>query len=410
MQNRVLEYFSLITLIILNYDAIFSFSGTGLSIGRILLFACLCAYFAKFTVARKQIVSRVSNLTIIAIVWIIYQCLSFLWSPIESQNVRYIFNFIVNIFTAVLTILTINRFYNEKKILNLVLITTITFSLAEILFGWRPSASRQWDFSNEIVGGYSNPLFMGYVMASLIIFVVVSISQKATPLLYAALIVLYTITPFVGSRTLVLIAIASLIPLIAVSRGNIKKIIGNISLALGILVPVYFAFTSYGLINLIPIQIIEKISTIPQIITDAESRGDTSRVQIFQSGVTLANDSIIYGFGLGSAEQVLSNDAYLVEIGGINPHNWWLEVVLNGGIISLSIFAIFLLNAFFTIKNRLEFESQAQIIKFAYIYIIIFPILVIGPSSISNFAFPWIMFGIIVSVVQPKPALEMEKL
>lgn len=387
----------LAALALVNYDSIFIIGGSGLSIGRILLIISLVFYLGHVLTNKKDRIYKFPRHLTLLSAWLVYQYISILWSPLETENIKYLVNFTVNILILILAYMSTLIYKNQRQIIASIYLPTLILCVAELLFKWRPAASRQWDFTNEIVGGYSNPLFLGFILASLIfIFLGRTISSGSLGKNFKYILPILIISPFVGSRTLIILCTISIIAMFIFSFSSVNRIFVNLLYLSGGILFGYYAFTSLKLVELIPLQILDKFSTISQILTDDSERNDTSRFQIIDAAKEYIWNSPLYGHGLGSAEQILGGNAFLVQIGGINPHNWWLELLLNGGIISAFMFFTIILLNIYRIHNKLRvsnIEFKADYAS-ALAYLTIFPILVVGPSSITNFAFPWILLGI----------------
>jgi len=152
-------------------------------------------------------------------------------------------------------------------------------------------------------------------------------------------------------------------------------------------------FSSQVFLDTLPRALVDKFSSITTLAQSSEERDKNSRFVASEIAIQLSYESPLLGYGTGAAEQKLAENSYLVSQGNVNPHNYWLELLLNYGIVGFLLFvfpiALSLVNAY---KLIISGQASMRTLESAA-YLVIFPFLVIGPSSINNFVFPWIMLG-----------------
>lgn len=120
------------------------------------------------------------------------------------------------------------------------------------------------------------------------------------------------------------------------------------------------------------------------------------RATLLQDGLGLVNDTNGLGVGAGNAE----NRVY--ELGPVAPkvpnlHNWWLEVLVNGGIIGLALYVMFYVTLIRRQAAALR-TSQDPLVRYmamsGALAMIGWIAGSIGPSTAIHFAPMWIMFGL----------------
>ena len=189
--------------------------------------------------------------------------------------------------------------------------------------------------------------------------------------LYAFIILWTTKKYFKVLRTLACVFILFNL-LITLSRTSI--------LGLTIFILVYFIFTKNITIEkkikiaVVGFLIILLISTIAPNEGFVKSKlirknmGNTGRTKIWLTVILLPNRffEILFGFGSGFS------DSYLIQKSGhSSAHNAFLEIYASGGILLLSIYVLFVVNAvIFNIKNTKNREIRIMIFAFQIAHII----------------------------------------
>lgn len=124
------------------------------------------------------------------------------------------------------------------------------------------------------------------------------------------------------------------------------------------------------------------------------------RIQLNKESINLAVKSNLFGVGAGGYEIFLGNNRYHRTSWVLNPHNWWLELLANFGIIIfLGMIFIYLrwFYRLFQLRNSCK-NSAFDIYDACFISLLLFIPLSIVPSSIKNYYSIWVYFGLIHSV------------
>jgi teichuronic acid biosynthesis protein TuaE len=107
------------------------------------------------------------------------------------------------------------------------------------------------------------------------------------------------------------------------------------------------------------------------------------------------------GVGVGNAEQHMAK--YGEDLGGIvNLHNWWLEVLVNYGLIIFLAYLHFYLSL---VKDLLKVIRNSGILRLKMMAEVLtvslasFSIACIGPSSLLPQRYMWFLFALVLAVL-----------
>lgn len=144
--------------------------------------------------------------------------------------------------------------------------------------------------------------------------------------------------------------------------------------------------------------LIDVESKLMQITTGIGS--GANRVALIESGWKAVQDYHLLGVGAGNAEYHM---LFFPETGRVqNLHNWWMEVLVNGGLIAFGLYLAFYSLLLFGLL-RVVFTSSDRLLT--YLSVTLFASLVgfavgcTGPSSVIHFTPMWIHFGLALAVI-----------
>jgi len=133
---------------------------------------------------------------------------------------------------------------------------------------------------------------------------------------------------------------------------------------------------------------------------DEGSGSGGSRIKLVEGGVQVSLDSHLLGVGPGNAEYHLRQIPGLEKV--YNLHNWWLEVLVNGGVL---VFAGYLAFYATLLWNLFRVARSTQDGLLALTATALFAALVgyilgsLSPSSAIHFTPMWIHFGLSLAVI-----------
>jgi teichuronic acid biosynthesis protein TuaE len=133
---------------------------------------------------------------------------------------------------------------------------------------------------------------------------------------------------------------------------------------------------------------------------EAQTGSGGTRIKLTEGGLALARASRFLGVGPGNAEYHLRHMPGLETVH--NLHNWWLEVLVNGGIF---IFVGYLSFYAYLVYNLFMVATKTKTMLIAWVASALFAALLgytlgsLSPSSAIHFTPMWIHFGLSLAVV-----------
>lgn len=139
-------------------------------------------------------------------------------------------------------------------------------------------------------------------------------------------------------------------------------------------------------------------SKLTEITTGAGSGGN--RAALIISGWRAVQSYHLLGVGAGNAEYHMP---FFPETGQLqNLHNWWMEVLVNGGLIAFGLYLAFysllllgLVRVVLTSSDRLLIYLSVTLLA----SLVGFAVGCAGPSSVIHFTPMWIHFGLALAVI-----------
>ncbi|WP_165794213.1 O-antigen ligase family protein [Deinococcus aerius] len=367
-----------------------------LSIGKLGLLVSILLIALTLIGEKEVTTSRKAMLLITPFVlWFLYISLSSLWSPNQDGASRYVVLSGFNLLSLLIALKAGQNRSHAKALIFSIIAVSLGFALVDFSFDYRPHISRQYNFTNEVVGIFPNSISLGFTLASVLPGILLYIINKgAINIRLGVTAILSILVIFLtGSRSSLISSALSTIIMYSICRTQRRT---RTILISSILLVVGFIFGEHIYSSILPAPIAAKISTIPQLLSNDGGFDATARGKAVQFGLEYFKSNPIIGYGSAAVEYMFQDIPELAVESNINAHNWWLENAINGGIISLTLFLLGYLNVLINIiiAFRKDFSLLNCILAG---YIVAFPMLVFGPGSITNLPFPWILLGLAVA-------------
>ncbi|WP_240377982.1 O-antigen ligase family protein [Bacillus piscicola] len=122
---------------------------------------------------------------------------------------------------------------------------------------------------------------------------------------------------------------------------------------------------------------------------------DDIRLRVWKNTLLAGRDSLFVGYGPGNG--YLANTTQYYFTGGILAiHNYFLEILIEFGLLIFVFFGAWLLRLFFYLhKAKMRSNlNDTYIYSLLIIFMIQFVVLSIGPSSMATFYFLWLILGL----------------
>jgi O-antigen ligase len=342
-------------------------------------------------------------------VWVVWSTLSLGWAEDAVAAARW------SLFLAMMGGLAVGIGLlgrDRRWLVQLLWVLAATFAvsagiaLAELALGIRLPTSALLGRSSEaafgatsLFGNQNNfatylTLSLPYFLVLPIIFGDVRLRAVGVAGTLAALVgLLYT-----GSKSNLLAAGLVVIGLLVVlgadrrSRGRLVGAVAIAVLAVAIVIP---SVQGSGVVQL-PEQAVTKFDfSLLTAQREAETGSGAVRSSLLEEGLRIVRETGGLGVGAGNAEVRVRT---LANFPGVaNLHNWWLEVLVNGGIVGLALYLAFFLTL---LRGQLRAarRSSDRLIRYlglaGGLSLVGYVAGSLGPSTAIHFAPMWITFGL----------------
>lgn len=120
------------------------------------------------------------------------------------------------------------------------------------------------------------------------------------------------------------------------------------------------------------------------------------RANLVRNGLFFLASTAGFGVGAGNAEYWMANSAIFETRGVLNPHNWWLEILINYGIFVFVGYILFYLGLVLTmwrVHRRTKNRGEKMICEALLVALVGFFLASVSSSSIMAFKPQWLLFA-----------------
>lgn len=362
--------------------------------------------------------SHVSPFLLFLVFWVAWTLVSLIWAADKMAAIRYSIFLVMMASLSGGTVLAVNNVKALRIALFLLLAvlgTSLGIGLLEILTDFRLPTSGlvgrperyQWAvtsfFHNQ--NDFATFIALWLPLTLAVPFFTKRASLVAASLLCSLLAVLCLL--YTGSRTNLLayaVFVPSLLLVVALKRGTgTTRRQWALGLVLIALVTCTLLLGASGLLPVLSPPGIGiqhwRFDTLGSEIAAGTGSGGT-RLNLIAGGLEALRDSHFLGVGPGNAEYHLRQMPALTTV--YNLHNWWMEVLVNGGIIVFFGYVVFyagllygLVRVALTVKGRLLAFAATSLLA----ALVGYTFGALSPSSAIHFAPMWIHFGLSMAVI-----------
>ena len=129
------------------------------------------------------------------------------------------------------------------------------------------------------------------------------------------------------------------------------------------------------------------------------------RINLIRNGLMFLYSTFGFGVGAGNAEYWMSNFPIYNTLGILNPHNWWLEILVNYGILLFFGYIamyIGIMKNLFHIWRKASNHKERMIAESLLLSLIGFLFASISSSSIMAFNPQWLLFAFALAFLNMK--------
>lgn len=384
----------------------FNIFGINMTIGRILMAISAILLFIIICKRRKYFITNENNKTVnflfkFLIGWSIFSLISFFISKDIMSTVIYEFFILVGTINILLMsyILKEDRmFYNIFRIIEVVAIANLIYSL--ILYYTTEGPYGAFYFN-------VNDLATFFLLAIPVeIALIIKKTQKNISIILRIAILLMELYVFylLDSRACKLGAMMGIICIIGIvvyKRFLQKKsILEKLKAKKKIMIPLTIIMCV--IIAIVGISIVKK-NFVPKY---DKLSSNSIRVNLIYNGLFFLKDHFILGIGAGNMGYFLEHNAIYPTKNILNMHNYWMEILVDFGVI---IFIFFVISYFKLIKTMLSQYNHCKDRGRSSIYLVflffLFSFIIGSISSSNNITreWVWLAFGIFISYINILP-------
>jgi teichuronic acid biosynthesis protein TuaE len=362
--------------------------------------------------------SHVSPFLLFLVFWVAWTLVSLIWAADKTAGLRYSIFLVMMVSLSAGTVLAVDNVKALRIVLLLLLAVlgaSLGIGLLEILTDFRLPTSGlvgrperyQWAvtsfFHNQNDFATFIALWLPFTLA--VPFFTKRAYLVATSLLYSLLAVLCLL--YTGSRTNLLayaVFVPTLLLVVAFKRGtSTTRRQWAVGLVLTGLVTCTLLLGMSGLLPVLSPPAIGvqhwRFDTLGDDIAAGTGSGG-NRVNLTLGGLAALRDSHFLGVGPGNAEYHLSQMPALTTV--YNLHNWWMEVLVNGGIFVFLGYVVFYAGLLYGLL-RVAVTDQGRLLTFTATSLLAallgYTFGALSPSSAIHFTPMWIHFGLSLAVI-----------
>lgn len=350
--------------------------------------------------------------------WLAWTLVSLTWAADKPAGVKYVVFLSMMVSLSVGTVLAVNTVRTLRIVLVMLLlifVAAIGIGIAEAATDFRLPTSgligRAERFQWAVTSFFHNQNDFATYIALWLPFLLTApfCTRRVSAVLAAAVCALLSAICLLhtGSRTN-LLAFALMVPsllLVAALRPGMsirsRQVVQGTTILFAVGLAIYL-----GMRASLPVLPLPKIGVqhwrFDTLGTEmvAGTGSGASRIKQIQGGLATLWDSHLLGVGPGNAEYHLRHVPGLER--DYNPHNWWMEVLVNGGVF---VFVGYLLFYAALLYNLFRVAIKSRDTTLAYAATALFTALVgytfgsLAPSSAIHFTPMWIHFGLSLAVI-----------
>lgn len=376
----------------------FPIGGMRMSLFRLLILLILLL----FVIQNKKITVKLGSLysTKFMLSWLTYAIISFFWVIDDISGLKAVFFIFIGVVSMLLCMNYFDSIEDVKKAF-----CSFSYGIGvQTIIGWYEVVTLEYHY---MTGGEEQ--LQNYIARGLRL----PIAMLGNPNDYATLMLFgffigcscYFIcnSHFFKIVHLLLAINCAVLLVMTMSRANII----GLFLGIGIFILLIghkkaFIVTVALLVVLIFSPVTAVMSEVLQFNLNATIGSDITRVGLIKTGLDYFIHSFGFGVGAGQIESWITNFGSDYYVGNISDlHNWWLEILVNYGIIVFIGYALFYTNQFIgnfrTARERYG-NAMAKYVSIAICCILTgFTIASVSSSSNMNNEWLWMFWGVCIS-------------
>lgn len=380
----------------------FNFGFINLTLLRLfVIFYFLVYVFSHLSNKSLFMHKKVMHLLYLFWFWLLYLLISLIWSVNITNSIKGINFFILFFILIYLIIKFMNTVEIAKSINDIFFVFTIivtSIGLIEILTGFHLPTSRLMDFDNTVgntrvaTGPFYNENDFSVFLSICFPFIMQRIfkSSLINKLTSAILLSIMIIIVIINDAKLVLIAMGI--------QFLILLFVLNISILRKFMITIFSVILIMLVVSNNP-QITDSFNTIKN---DLNNQGGSTyiRINLIKNALYLASESNYLGIGIDNFPLIVKTNKIVPTFGFTDPHNWWMELLVEQGIIIFTIFIyLFIWMLKFLLKIYLKRTSLSRTSFTLFQSLIGLAVASNAPSSFFFYMPMWFLIGVSLAVI-----------
>lgn len=148
--------------------------------------------------------------------------------------------------------------------------------------------------------------------------------------------------------------------------------------------------------------VVQLISSL--VVTSGSDETSTDiRINLLKNSMIFLQNTFGFGVGTGNSDVYMKNFAEYPTGNIINVHNWWIEILVNYGVVIFTLYCLFyiyLLKELYVINRDIPEQSLLKLFSVALLLaMVVFPLSSVSPSSQIALNYFWVLYGFVIAFI-----------
>jgi teichuronic acid biosynthesis protein TuaE len=140
------------------------------------------------------------------------------------------------------------------------------------------------------------------------------------------------------------------------------------------------------------------------VVTSGSDETSTDiRINLLKNSMIFLQNTFGFGVGTGNSDVYMKNFAEYPTGNIINVHNWWIEILVNYGVVIFTLYCLFyiyLLKELYVINRDIPEQSLLKLFSVALLLaMVVFPLSSVSPSSQIALNYFWVLYGFVIAFI-----------
>jgi teichuronic acid biosynthesis protein TuaE len=150
------------------------------------------------------------------------------------------------------------------------------------------------------------------------------------------------------------------------------------------------------------------------VVTSGSDETSTDiRINLLKNSMIFLQNTFGFGVGTGNSDFYMKNFAEYSTGNIVNVHNWWIEILVNYGVVIFTLYCLFylyLLKELYVINRNIPEQSHLKLFSIALLLaMVVFPLSSVSPSSQIALNYFWVLYGFVIAFINYYRVNEQEE-